>query len=174
LVSKWSSGYRNFASVDEMNDTIFNRINEIVGYNDELIIVGDFSFGDKKLIPQHRDRINCKNVGLVYGNHDEAIRKNKDYQDLFMWCKDRHEFYYNKTLIICDHYAMGTWLDIGKGAINLFGHSHLSYQYTRGRQMDVCVEGNNYYPYHMDEIMGKMANVLPFQTDHHTANTNTR
>lgn len=171
-VSKWSSGYRNFSSIEEMNNTIFDRINEKVGEDDELIIVGDFAFGNKKEIPNHRARIKCKNVGLVYGNHDEGIRKNKEYQDLFMWCKDRHYQYHNGVLIVFDHYAQGTWLDIGKGAINLYGHSHLSYKHNRGRQKDICVEGNNYYPYLLDDLVEEFRNVNYELVDHHDGNTN--
>lgn len=36
---------RNFNSLDEMNDTIIKSINSIVGKNDILYHLGDWSFG---------------------------------------------------------------------------------------------------------------------------------
>ena len=43
-VSNWSSGYRNFDSVHEMNRTIIDNINKMVGPQDELYFLGDFCF----------------------------------------------------------------------------------------------------------------------------------
>jgi len=48
LLTKWTdddSVTRDFKSLEHMNDTLVNRINETVSENDILIHLGDFSFG---------------------------------------------------------------------------------------------------------------------------------
>ena len=78
--TKWSDAdnlTRDFKSLDHMNDTLVNNINEIVGENDILIHLGDWSFGGFESIEDFRNRILCKNVHLVFGNHDHHIRETR-------------------------------------------------------------------------------------------------
>ena len=85
--TKWVPTNRNtrqFNSLDEMNNTLVNNINEVVGENDILIHLGDWSFGGFDSIAEFRDRINCKNIHLIYGNHDHHIRKNKLLTDRYL------------------------------------------------------------------------------------------
>jgi|GEM_PF-2910006 len=58
-----------FNSVDEMNNTIINNINDIVSINDDLLIVGDVCY-DRESVSL-LDRINCKKRHLIIGNYDE-------------------------------------------------------------------------------------------------------
>ncbi len=72
-----------------MNDVIVDNINSIVGENDVLIHLGDWSFGGFDNIAEFRSRIVCKNVHLTYGNHDHHIRRNKDdIQSIFSSTQD--------------------------------------------------------------------------------------
>lgn len=68
---------RDFSSLEKMNDTIINNINNCAGINDILICLGDFAFGGVESIYAFRSRLICKNIYLVYGNHDEHIINNK-------------------------------------------------------------------------------------------------
>ena len=72
---------RQFNSLDHMNDVIVDNINNIVGENDVLIHLGDWSFGGFDSIKEFRDRIICKNIYLAYGNHDHHIDKDRDKID---------------------------------------------------------------------------------------------
>ena len=45
---------RDFKSLDHMNDTLVNNINEMVGENDVLIHLGDWSFGGFEQIEEFR------------------------------------------------------------------------------------------------------------------------
>ena len=75
---------RDFKDLGHMNDTIVNNINSVVGQDDILIHLGDWSFGGFDSIKEFRDRIICQNIYLAYGNHDHHIEKNKnDIQSLF-------------------------------------------------------------------------------------------
>lgn len=169
-LSSWDKGYRNFDSLESMNDTIINNLNEKVGDDDVLYFLGDFAFGDKTAIPSLRNRINCKTIHLIYGNHDEMIRKTPEYQALFTSVGDYLEVRYKKTLFCMMHYPLGSWNQIGKGAINLFGHCHGNYS-PRGRQMDVGVDPNGFKPILLDDILDRMDNVDIISVDHHDKTT---
>jgi len=41
-----------------------------------------------------------------------------------------------------------------------------------GKSMDVGVDTNNLYPYHLDEIIEIMKNIKPEIIDHHNEHTN--
>jgi calcineurin-like phosphoesterase family protein len=52
---------REFNSLDKMNATLVNNINCMVGEDDILIHLGDWSFGGFDKIEEFRSQINCKN-----------------------------------------------------------------------------------------------------------------
>ena len=68
---------RDFNSLHEMNDTLVNNINSMVGEDDVLIHDGDWSFGGIENIWEFRKRIICKNIHLILGNHDHHIERDK-------------------------------------------------------------------------------------------------
>ena len=78
--TRWSEANnltRDYKSLDHMNDTLVNNINEKVGEDDILVHLGDWSFGGFESISEFRNRILCENIYLTYGNHDHHIRRNK-------------------------------------------------------------------------------------------------
>ena len=142
---------RDFETVEEMNNAIVEAINSTVGENDFLFCLGDWCFGGIENIWNFRKRIVCKNIFLIYGNHDDHIINNKLLpnvinvngqlvdgtpeflsekvfaRQLFVGC----EFYKklsikNIGIIILCHFAMRVWDKSHKGSIMLFGHSHNS------------------------------------------------
>ena len=55
--------------------------------------------------------------------------------------------------IICCHYMMKIWPKSHYNSWQLFGHSHGGMNgRTEGKQMDVGVDTNNFYPYSFEEI----------------------
>lgn len=61
---------RPFLSVVEMNGALIHNINEVVGKEDELWILGDFSYRvNKEQVCQLRNQIICRHVHLIYGKH---------------------------------------------------------------------------------------------------------
>lgn len=75
---------RDFKSLSHMNQTIVDNINSVVGEDDILIHFGDFSFGGIESIWEFRKQIICKNIYLIFGNHDEHIIANKVLPNV--WC----------------------------------------------------------------------------------------
>ena len=68
--SNWPEGRgtRDFHSLGEMNDAIVSGINSVVGPDDYLVHMGDWSFGGFESIIEFRKRISCKNIILFLGN----------------------------------------------------------------------------------------------------------
>lgn len=181
-VSSWERGYRDFESVGHMNETILNSINDVVEENDELWILGDFAFGDKTMIPTLRHNIKCKNVHLIYGNHDQAIENNESYQKLFSSVGYYKEIYigdgsvndkgrFNKMRAILCHYSFRVWNKSHHGSCMLYGHSHGSLPAHGGRTMDIgwCVHRR---PLSAIELYQTMNSWPISVVDHHDENTN--
>jgi calcineurin-like phosphoesterase family protein len=182
--TRWPDSHnaRNFKSLDAMNATIVNNINEVVGENDILIHLGDWSFGGFEKIEEFRSRLVCKNIHLVLGNHDHHIERNKgDVQKVFA---SVHHYINlevhrtNKTLIdkykfVLMHFPIASWHGLKDDVIHLHGHIHLTpnKRIAAGKAMDVGVDGNNLYPIELNEVLRLMKDqpnrslVLPY--DHH-------
>ena len=77
--SNWpaDSKTRDFDTLDKMNDMIVNNINHLVGEDDILFHLGDWSFGGFENIQEFRNRLICKNIHLILGNHDHHIERDK-------------------------------------------------------------------------------------------------
>jgi len=164
---------RDFQSIDEMNQTIVNNINSKVGQNDTLIHLGDFSFGGFERIGEFLDRLVCKNIHLVLGNHDQHIKKNREnIKDKFLSVQNYLEVNINDVDFVLSHYPFSSWNQLNKGSIHLHGHVHLSPKdkWGKGKRLDVGMDGNGYYPYKITEIVHMMdhRNISSeIDTDHH-------
>jgi calcineurin-like phosphoesterase family protein len=184
--TKWegaSNLTREFNSLDHMNATLVNNINNMVGEDDIVIHLGDFSFGGFDKIQEFRDRILCKNIHLVLGNHDHHIERNKEgVQDLFSSVQNYlrlevrrpiNKATTEKFIFVCMHYPIASWHDMNQGVIHLHGHVHLPYhlRIAEGKAMDVGVDGNELEPISMDEVLGIMQmqpiKKLTLPKDHH-------
>lgn len=173
---------RDFKSLDHMNDTIVNNINDRVGEDDILIHLGDWSFGGFDKIQEFRDRIVCKNIHLIIGNHDHHIEKNRadiqslfssvnHYLDLEVYDSNFGKFALNRFIIM--HYPITSWIDMNRGIPHLHGHVHLPPQHAvgPGKSMDVGMDGHFMEPVSMRFVLNRLQSqpienlVLP--SDHH-------
>lgn len=182
-ITKWrlpdgsipESQTRNFETMDEMNDTIINNINSVVGQDDVLIHLGDWSFGGFENIKKFRDRIVCKEIHLILGNHDHHIENNREgCQELFASVNHYTKLMYKYDTIVLMHYPIDSWDGLNKGHIHLHGHCHLPQQkvFGKGRRMDVGIDGNMLFmPYSLDNVVKivKMRDIRSnMDDDHHT------
>jgi calcineurin-like phosphoesterase family protein len=184
--TKWdnaSNMTRQFDSLDKMNATLVNNINNMVGEDDILIHLGDFSFGGFDKIQEFRSRILCKNIHLILGNHDDHISRNKEnVQRLFSSVQDYlkldirrpiNKATVEKFSFVCMHYPIASWHDMNQGVIHLHGHVHLPshLRIAEGKAMDVGVDGNGLDPISMDEVVKLMSKQpikkLELPKDHH-------
>jgi calcineurin-like phosphoesterase family protein len=166
---------RNFETIDEMNDVIINNINSVVGQDDVLIHLGDWSFGGFENIQKFRDRIVCKEIHLILGNHDHHIENNREgCQELFASVNHYTKLMYKFETLVLMHYPIDSWDGLNKGHIHLHGHCHLPQTkvFGKGRRMDVGMDGSLFFmPYSLDNVI-KIVKERDIRSnmddDHHT------
>lgn len=170
---------RNFQTLEEMNSAIVYNINSCAMPDDILICLGDWSFGGFGYIREFWDRIVCKNIHLVLGNHDHHIERNKDnIQSLFKSVSFYNTLDIGNRQLKLMHYPISSWDGVEKGVMHLHGHCHLPthLRFGTGRRMDVGMDGHpEFRPYNlMDEIIPslcerpKMSEIGEY--DHHLDN----
>jgi calcineurin-like phosphoesterase family protein len=166
---------RDFKTIEQMNESIVNNINSVVGQDDVLIHLGDWSFGGFENVKIFRDRIVCKEIHLILGNHDHHIENNRgDCQELFASVNHYTKLMYKFGTFVLMHYPMSSWDGLNKGHTHLHGHVHLptNLRFGKGKKMDVGIDGNpNFGVYDMDDIvrmMSKREIVSDMLFDHHT------
>jgi calcineurin-like phosphoesterase family protein len=166
---------RDFNTIEQMNESIISGINSVVGEDDVLIHLGDWSFGGFENIKKFRDRIVCKEIHLILGNHDHHIENNREgCQELFSSVNHYTKLMYKYDTIVLMHYPIDSWDGLNKGHIHLHGHCHLPRQkvFGKGRRMDVGIDGNMFFmPYSLDNVVKivKMRDIRSnMDDDHHT------
>jgi len=160
---------RDFKTLEDMDEALIERINSSVSSDDTLYHLGDWSFGGFERIQEFREKINCNNIHLVLGNHDHHIESNREnVQKLFSSVSHYKEHNIGKLKIVMSHYAMKVWNKIHDKSWMLHGHSHgtlstddlwiygIMPDPTHRRTMDVGVDTNKLFPYHIDEIAAIM------------------
>ncbi len=151
---------RPFETLDKMNASIVNNINEVVGQDDVLIHFGDWSFGGFENIEELRNRIICKEIHLIFGNHDHHIVNNRENcQSLFTSTQWFLQLNHMGETMECMHFPILSWNGLAKGRIHLHGHSHLpNEKKILFRRMDVGMDGHlEFRPYDLHhEILNPM------------------
>ena len=161
---------RPFSSADEMDETIIANLNAVVQPRDTLYHLGDFCFGRFDIVSRaqaYLDRIKCKNIILVIGNHDphyEDGTPRREFAYLFSGCYNilrkkmtDEQLGLDRHLIVMCHYAMRVWDKSHFGSYNLFGHSHNTLaDDPRLLSMDVGVDANNFKPINLAQIKAVM------------------
>lgn len=172
-VTKWRNAdgeipedsVRNFPDIETMNDLMVENINRNVNENDWLLHLGDWSFGGIERITEFRERINCKNIVLILGNHDHHIQREKQLQKLFTHVAHYEEMKVTRSnnsnkFILC-HYPIISWNGMHDGSYMLHGHQHLKGDdrlCEKGyRRMDVGLCGSSdFRPYHIEEVINTL------------------
>lgn len=164
---------RPFASLEEMRETIIERHNKKVPNNKRQLTVhvGDWFWHTLSLKEAMGilNRLHGRHA-FQFGNHDELIQK---YRYHFSTCLDfivgenkaggAKIYQFNKRLLTVDHFARRVWEGSHRGHGHVFGHSHHGLP-PLGRSFDIGVDGNNFTPWAIDEIMER----LEATPQHHT------
>ncbi len=163
---------RPFSGVEEMNRVLIENINETVRPEDELWILGDFSYRiNREQVRALRRQIACRHVHLVYGNHDRDYAADHIFQSVQHY-KELKTAYGRLVLF---HYPILEWSAAHYGSIHLHGHIHSTGAYNEEnrrkkfadrfpeghaprqpelglRIYDVGVDANRYRPVSLEEI----------------------
>lgn len=142
-----------------MNECLIKNWNSVVGKEDHIWFLGDFSFGKYEETAEILAQL--KGVKhLIVGNHDRKGRAEKLFnRDWENWFVDKHDYYRLKIgeykFVLC-HFPFSSW---ERGYVNLHGHLHSLAGYkNKWRQYDVGADANNYTPLLMEDAWNRAIN----------------
>lgn len=173
--SPHNEGCRNFETLELMNESIVNNINDSVKPDDLLIHLGDWSFGGVKSIFEFRDSIRCKNVILIQGNHDHLIYANT-HGELFQEFTQIGFYQIESLRFVCSHYPMSIWHQSHHDVPLFYGHVHGSFQNV-GKSLDVGIDNifklkKSYSPISLQESYNIASKRETYLESHHSEHTN--
>lgn len=159
---------RGFNSVEEMNEQLIKRHNEVVTAEDDIFVLGDLCMGtdliaNKELIEQFNGKLH-----IIFGNHDtqnriamydicENIVEICGYATMLKYKK--YHFYLSHYPTLTDNYDDGESLKAK--VLNLCGHSHANNPFVdweKGTIFHCEVDSNNCYPWDLDNIITELQN----------------
>lgn len=150
---------RNFSSDLEQDECLIEEINRAVPWNDRLFILGDFA---KRSADSYLSRIHCRNVNLIWGNHDKG-----SFSRIFKTVADVTELKIQGHKFWLSHYAHAYWPASHRGSIHLYGHNHdqeeevLDAAFPGRRSADCSVDSayrlfGSYRPFNENEVLSMM------------------
>ncbi|MCB8823083.1 metallophosphoesterase family protein [Microvirga rosea] len=140
---------RPFSSIPEHDEALIARWNDTVGPGDDIWHLGDFALHVKPdRIAELLTRLNGRKH-LITGNNDgpETIAA-VGWASVQPYAELHLDGY---GLVLC-HYAFRTWKNMGRGWIDLHGHSHGKLK-PQTRQFDVGVDARDFRPVTLDQIL---------------------
>jgi len=141
---------RPFSNLQDMHQALIDNNNRVVEDKDVVYHLGDFSFANPKKTQRIIDQLKGKHV-FINGSHDYWARK----MNLPYIIEKKIDGNY---IVMC-HYAMRTWARSHYNSWNLHGHSHGTLD-SDGKQMDVGVDCNEFFPVSFD-MVAQIMNNLP-------------
>ena len=140
---------RPFASVAAMNEGLVERWNQTVGPEDTVWHLGDFAIRQRPtVVAGLLARLNGRKH-LVAGNNDPPeTRELEGWESVQSYLEMEVD---GVSLVLC-HYPFRSWRGMGKGWVNLHGHSHGKLK-PQSRQFDVGVDVWGFRPVMLDEIL---------------------
>ena len=149
---------RPFLDVDDMNNKLIEKWNNVVTQNDLVYILGDFSFGNVEDTENILKALNGRKI-LVKGNHDTFVDNKKFDKSLFEEITECKTISYKHFKLTLCHYPFAS--NDGK-CIQLYGHLHSNRHDSEHycdtnllpkNSYNVGVDVNNYMPIHIDSIL---------------------
>lgn len=96
---------RGFESVEEMNEYMISQWNKKVRKNDEVVILGDLSWGKAEETNDLLNRLHGR-LFLIVGNHDHYLKSKDFHAERFEWIKPYEELSDNNRKVILSHYPI--------------------------------------------------------------------
>ena len=96
---------RGFADVTQMNEYMIQKWNGKVRKNDEVVIIGDFSWGSPEETTELLKRLNGR-LYLIQGNHDRFLKHKEMDLRRFVWVKPYEELQDNRRKVVLCHYPI--------------------------------------------------------------------
>lgn len=173
--------HRPWKFLSDMEKALVDRWNEVVGKNDIVFMLGDFTLTkDKTIIPKIIKSLNAASIYVVLGNHDTAEdfkkcdKRVKILSDITtVWISGWDEQKPQKEVeLVLSHFPLATWSHFWRGVVNLHGHIHsgpgkfgevdnpgIDLHLKPNLTYDVGVDNNRYYPVEIRDILTKLKKI---------------
>ena len=142
---------RPWNTAEEMDEELIKRFNETVKVTDKCYFLGDVAINRKGL--QVLNRLNCKNLVLIKGNHD--IFNLADYTPYF---RDIRAYHIMNGLIL-SHIPIHPE-SLGRFGAQIHGHLHSNRVMKNGiidvRYQNVCVEMTDFAPILFEDVLKRI------------------
>ena len=152
---------RGFKNIQEHDETILRRINEVVGVEDNLYILGDVCMGDTDKSIKYVQRIVCQNIHIIRGNHDSEKRMDyyNDCRNVIEISEGKYHRIGKWSFFLSHFPSMTANFDDNQKSLrrrmwNLCGHVHTDNKFLHidNGSYHVDVEAHNGYPVSAEEI----------------------
>jgi calcineurin-like phosphoesterase family protein len=146
--------HRGFATMFEMHDYMISRWNERVTDDDDVFVIGDFSFGNGRETWNVLSRLKGR-ITLVEGNHDGFYLDDREFTDTFENVAVYYEIRDGEREVILCHYPMPFY----------------NHQYRRNRQGDPSTYmlyghiHNTFDEYYLSKVIEKLSDVERYGID---------
>ena len=157
---------RPFKDVEEMNETLINNWNEVVGPTDIVYHLGDFCFAGSAEWHSVLGQLNGR-IHLIIGNHDEKNLR-QGYMNLFESVSYQKHIVIGSDNFYLNHYPYLCYPGHHSHTYQLFGHVHSSHFKFEGidskrmqnnitpTQYDVGVDWNDFKPISYEKLISRL------------------
>lgn len=120
---------RPFKTIEEHDEFLIKNWNDTVGIDDDVWILGDFSWHNATKTIEIFKQLNG-NKHLCIGNHDKKLLKNRQVRELFVEIVDYKEIQISKDCgIVLSHYPIPCFNNHYYGWYHFYGHTHNSFEW---------------------------------------------
>lgn len=151
---------RGFSSVEEMNEEIVKRFNEILTEDDRLYLLGDCCMGPNDISMPYLEKIKGHKY-LIIGNHD-TVNKIMEYKNrnIFEDIEFGDRIKYKKKMFELSHRPMLMGNGSNEKIWNLHGHTHQLHAFD---SVPLCynvgVDAHDCYPISIEKIYNDIKGV---------------
>ena len=156
---------RGFSSIQEHDEEVIRRWNEVVTSEDTVYVLGDLMLNDNAHGIECLKRLNGQ-IHICYGNHDTDTRK-RLYDELSNVVIHRYSdmIKIDKFTFYLSHYPSYTsnlenGAPLSQHVINLYGHTHQKTKFYQNIPFmyHVGLDAHNCYPVSFEEIIADIRN----------------
>ena len=141
--------HRPFPTIEAHDNGLVARWNAVVGPRDTVWHLGDFALGPAPAeLAAIFDSLAGEKHLLVGNNDDDRTLALSGWASVSAY----REIVVDARSLVLGHYAFRTWNGMGRGALNLHGHSHAKLS-PMPRQYDVGVDAQDFRPVTLSEIL---------------------
>lgn len=147
-------------TIEDHDQWLIDRFNNVVAKNDTIYILGDVSMGNRVKTELLLSKLHGEKF-LILGNHDNCIANSTHFKQItqiknFTFTSPSAN---NIHIVLC-HYPLASWERRIHGSMHLFGHVHGRFENTR-LSFDIGVDANDWYPLSLRQVLEKFKTLTP-------------